>query len=114
LINRNESKIRQLEAQGQKLADDLKLRDLELKTASDKLAEETKGKGEVEKVLITSHHHFHRTALILLLLFLFKAQKALKTQVAELKESLEKEQLLRKKAEASRDEVQSQAKALQV
>ena len=52
--------------------------------------------------------------MIFLFLSLCQAQKTLKTQVAELKESLEKEQLLRKKAEMARDELQSQSKVLQV
>jgi len=49
---RHETKVRQLEAQHQKLADDLKLRELELKTAHERLAEEAKGKGDGDKVVI--------------------------------------------------------------
>ena len=49
---RHETKVRQLEAQHQKLADDLKLRELELKTAHERLAEEAKGKSDGDKVVI--------------------------------------------------------------
>ena len=51
MIHRHEIRVRQLEAQHQKVADDLKLRDLELKTAQEKLAEEMKNKGDGDKVL---------------------------------------------------------------
>jgi len=65
------------------------MRDLELRSANEKLADESKSRSEAEK-----------------------NQKALKAQVTEAKDDLEKELLARKKAEAVLAETQSQVKVM--